>query len=157
MRDIAVRVEATGGTYTNAASETSSVFDVTVVAGLFDENTQFDRVEDGRPVIPTNGKGAVLSLQAYSYALEHGPDDSHVGSIGKGMYADNPTTEATLASQIEALVHAGGEKQIVTFVGAEQLDAGLEQLTLVPGSAARYIARAIAIATDYAHRSEVSA
>lgn len=154
MTDIAVRVEALGGSYTNAASETTSTFDVMVVAGVYDEDTEFYRAEDDRPVIPTNGRGAVLILQAYSYNLEHGPDNYFVDRAGDlGMYADNPTNEESLASQVEGLVHASAEKQIVTFIGAEQVKAGLEQLTLEPSSAARYIADAIAIATNYAQRT----
>jgi hypothetical protein len=151
MADVALRLETAGGMYTNVPGETSSVFDVTAVAVVFDPDNMEIGENDGRPTLASN-RGASVSCREYARNTQLSPDNYLVERVDKGMYTDGPVRPDDAVLAVFDLLGLDAQTKVATFVGPEAVNACLNQLLSVGCSRAHYLFAMAILAINYAQR-----
>jgi hypothetical protein len=151
MLELALRLETSGGDYTNAAGETASVYDVLAVAAVYDpENIEVGE-DDGRPTLASTQTSSVYS-QEFARHTHLPPNDYHMGRAAKGMYADHPVRPDDTVLAVVELLGLDSSKKVSTFIGADAVKLCIEQLVSVGCSRANYLLAMALLAINYAQR-----
>lgn len=154
MQTLAVRVEASSGSYTDTPGQTRAVFDTRVVAGYVeteDGNINPTCTEDGRDAVLTS-KGAAIYINEYDSNVANAPDDYSVLPIEKGMYIDNVTPAGRLSEAAVALCEKGGAWKIFSVIGEEDVAELVTQLSEMDSVNGKYLGSLVLIAVNHAGR-----
>lgn len=154
MANLAMRIEATGGDYTNTPGETAPIYDVLVSVAVSEEQFKEGHA-DGRPTFVAQ-QGASLMLREFERNLRDGPDSYTIVPVKSGIYADNPTVSHEIPSVVRKIVDASSP-EMATFVGEDAIATVLEELDHQKDKErAAYLANAILIVVNHAQEAPVN-
>lgn len=146
-----MRLETTGGMHTNMSGETSSVFDVTAVAIVFDPDNMEIGEDVGRPTLASN-RGVLVSHREYARNTHLPPDNYHIERVNKGIYTDVPVEPDEAVLAVFELLGLDAQRKVATFIGTEAVNACLNQLLSVGCSRAHYLFAMAVLAINYSKR-----